>query len=108
MRLHHSNITDNRKKEISEFLNQILNIGNGTINVIKDDENEDAIWIEIPNKYIINSDSNPIKTIYYLIYNDFIHNFHNIDYLRERAIVAPKNKTVDDINKYILSLVPNE
>ena len=83
MRLHHSNITDNRKKEITEFLNQILNIGNDTINGIKDDENEDAIWIEIPNKYIINFDSNLIETISNLIYNDFINNFDNIDYLRE-------------------------
>ena len=49
---------------------------------MKDDENEDATWIEIPNKYIINFDSNPIETISNLTYHDFIHNFDNIDYLR--------------------------
>ena len=66
------------KKKKTKFSYWILNIGNGTINGIKDDENEDATWIEIPNKYIINSDSNPIETISNLIYNDF----ENIEYLK--------------------------
>ena len=43
-----------------------------------------------------------------LIYDDFNNNFNNIEYLKQRAIVTPKNKTADDINNYILSLVPNE
>ena len=54
MRLYHSNIIDNKQKEITEFSYWILNIGNGTINGIKDDENENATWIEIPKKHIIN------------------------------------------------------
>ena len=108
MRLHHSNITNDRQKEITELSDWILNIGNSTINVIKDDENEDVTWIAIPNNYILNFDSNPIETISNLIYNDFTTNFENIEYLRQRAIVASKNKIVDDINKHILSLVPNE
>ena len=42
MRLHHSNITNDKQKEITEFSNWILNIGNITIKGIKGDENEDA------------------------------------------------------------------
>ena len=43
-----------------------------------------------------------------LIYNDFNNYFNNIKYLKQRAIITPKNKTADDINNYILSLVPGE
>ena len=82
MRLHHSNIIDDRQKEITEFSNWILNIGNGIINGIKDDENEDATWIEISNKYTLNSNTSPIETISNLIYNDFIINVENIKYLK--------------------------
>ena len=53
-------------------------------------------------------DTNPIEPISHTIYNDFVHNFNNIEYLRQRAIITPRNKTVDEINEYILSLVPME
>ena len=98
------------KKEIIEFSDWILNIGNGTIDGIKDDENEDITWIEIPQKYILYFESNLIETISNSIYNDFINNFDNIKYLKERAIVAPKYKTVEYIYiyNYMISLVPNE
>ena len=80
MGLHHSNINNDKQKEITEFLDWILNIGNCTISEIKYDENEDVTWIEIPEKYILNFDSNPIEAISNLIYDDFINNFNNIEY----------------------------
>ena len=61
MRLQHSNITDEKQKEIIEFSDWTLNIGRGTIQGIQDEENDDTVWIEIPKKYIINYDSDPIK-----------------------------------------------
>ena len=61
MRLKRYNITDKEKKEITEFSNWILNIGNGTAEGIKDPENEDATWIKIPEKYIVHYESNPIE-----------------------------------------------
>ena len=108
MRLKQHNISTQEKYEITEFSKWILSIGNGTADGIKDVENEDATWIKIPQKYILHYDSNPIEKITKSIYNDFLHNFNNIEYLQQRAIVAPKNKTIDEINKYILSLVPTE
>ena len=108
MRLQLPNITNDKQKELFEFSNWILNIGNGTIEGIQDDDNNDATWIKIPTKYIVNYDSNPIEKIADLIYDNFLTNYSNIEYLKQRAIVAPKNKTVDDINNYILSLVPRK
>ena len=108
MRLNQHNISTQEKYEITKFSKWILSIGNGTADGIKDVENEDATWIKIPQKYILHYDSNPIEKITKSIYNDFLHNFNNIEYLQQRAIVAPKNKTIGEINKYILSLVPTE
>ena len=108
MRLKQDNLSIEEKSKIVEFSEWILNIGNGTIEGIRDAENEDATWIEIPKKFILQYDSNPIEKISHSIYNDFLYNFNNIEYLKQRAIVAPKNKTIDEINQYILSLVPTE
>ena len=56
MILQHFDITYDRQKEIIEFSDWILNIGNGTIKGIQDEENNDTVWIEIPKKYIVNYD----------------------------------------------------
>ena len=108
MGLKQKNISIQEKKEITEFSNWILDIGNGISEGIKDIENEDATWIKIPEKFLLHYNSNPIETISHAIYHDFVLNFDNIEYLRQRAIVVPRNKTVDEINQYILSLVPTE
>jgi len=108
MRLKHYNITDEEKTEIAIFSDWILSIGNRTAQGIKDPENEDTTWIKIPEKYFVDFDLDPIDKMTTLIYDDFNNNFNNIEYLKQRAIVTPRNKTTNDINNYILSLVPNE
>jgi ATP-dependent DNA helicase PIF1 len=35
-------------------------------------------------------------------------NYLNVEYLKERAIVSPTNEIVDDVNMYILTLLPGE
>ena len=108
MRLTRHNISSEEKVAISEFSSWILNIGDGTIDGIKDSENEDATWIKIPEKYLIQCDSDPIQNISNTIYTDFLTNFNNIEYLKDQTIVAPRNKTVDQINQHILSLLPSD
>ena len=108
MRLKHNNTSIKEKYEITEFSNGILDIGNGILDGIKNTENEDATWIKIHEIFLLYYDSNPIEKITHSIYGEFIHNFNNIEYIRQRAIVSLKNKTVDEINKYILSLVHTE
>ena len=108
MRLKQLHHTEQEKNEIETFLKWILNVGDGTAEGIKDLENEDATWVKIPKKYILHYESNPIEKISTLIYNNLNIYFNNIEYLKERAIITPKNKTADDINNYILSLVPVE
>ncbi|KAB2623401.1 hypothetical protein D8674_039392 [Pyrus ussuriensis x Pyrus communis] len=41
-------------------------------------------------------------------YPNFENSFENFAYLRERAIITPRNTTVTDINNYIIDLLPGE
>ena len=38
----------------------------------------------------------------------FLNNYNDTNYFKEIAIISPTNKTVNDINDYILSLVPQQ
>ena len=80
----------------------------GTAEGIKYLENEDATWVKIPKKYIVHYHLNPIEKISTLVYNNINSYFNNIEYLKERAIITPKNKTADEINNYMLSLIPGQ
>ena len=71
MRLKRNNITEVEKQNIEYFSKWLLAVGNGTVEGIKDHENEDATWIKIPDQFIIRYESNPIESISLLIYDDF-------------------------------------
>ncbi|PON92277.1 DNA helicase Pif1-like, partial [Trema orientale] len=76
MRLKNPNTTEQEKKEILEFSEWILSVGNGTADGIKDSKNEDATWIKIPEKYIIQYELNPIEKISELIYDNLQKKFN--------------------------------
>ena len=108
MRLKRYNHREEEKNEIVTFSKWILNVGDGIAEGIKDLENEDAKWVKIPKKYILHYESNPIEKISSLVYDNLNIYFNNIEYLKERAIITPRNKTADEINNYILSLIPEQ
>ena len=41
-------------------------------------------------------------------YPDLLGNFSDPHYLRDKAILAPKNEIVDEVNSHILSILPGE
>ena len=49
---------------------------------IKDTKNEHATHIKIPEKFILLYYKNPIEKITHSIYNDFLYNYNNIEYLK--------------------------
>jgi hypothetical protein len=87
----------------SEFSTFLQNIGNGDHPTIPE-LGEDVI--EVPD-YIM-SDSQDLSGFIDEIYPDLVNNADNIEYMAERAILTPKNKTVDDVNKIVLSNFPGE
>ena len=108
MRLLNNCLTKDKKEEVAKFSEWILNIGNGTVEGIKDNNEEDTTWIQIPSEFIIEKCSDPIHDITISIYDELQKKFNNIEYLKERAIITPKNKTTEQINTYVLSLIPTE
>ncbi|XP_071705325.1 uncharacterized protein [Rutidosis leptorrhynchoides] len=87
---------DTRKRLFNKW---VLDIGDGNVPASTRDGEDEATWIKIPDEYIVESDTSPIDTIVDTIFPDFIANHQDEDYLRERAILTPRNDDADQINK---------
>ncbi|GKC88331.1 ATP-dependent DNA helicase PIF1-like protein [Tanacetum coccineum] len=62
---------------------------------------DEATWIEIPERFLIKEWTNPIEQIVQETYPDFTTRQHDNDYLKERAILTPRNDDSDAINAYM-------
>lgn len=100
--LHGCSSTDYQsKKEFSEW---VLAIGDGSIG----EENDEDIKVSIPEDLRIHCSSDPIAAIVECIYPSLLANMHDFEFFQDRAILTPKNVTVDEINAFVLSLMPGE
>jgi hypothetical protein len=96
-------------QELNEFSDWILSIGNGTAKSALNNENSldtDNVLVEIPKDLLIFTSGNKIKALVESTYPDFTVQFNKADYLKNRAILATTNEIVDEINDYLVSLVP--
>jgi hypothetical protein len=99
-----SGCTDSAIEERRRFSDWILGIGDGSIG----DADDDCIKIRIPPDLLIHASGDPLAAIVENTYPNLLQNMDDPSYFRERAILAPKNVIVDDINEYILDLIPGE
>ncbi|KAM3685737.1 hypothetical protein ACB098_11G143300 [Castanea mollissima] len=83
-----------------EFAEWILKIGDGELS-----NGEDETMIEIPHDLLIQPGAHPFNDIVKAAYPDFDTKFNNSKYLEERAILAPTNEVVEDINDYMIDLI---
>lgn len=84
-----------------EFSVKLLELGNGKIPAEKE-----TGMIEFPKKFC-----NVVRTEEELAENVFpniVENYRNHEWLSERAILASKNQSVNEINEKILKLLPGE
>ena len=109
MRLQKVNPSTPQYEELESFNNWILSIGNGTIigetNIATD---SDSTLIEIPKELLIQTSNNKIQALVDCTYPDFQRRFQDADYIKERAILATTNEIVDEINDYMVKLLPNQ
>ena len=84
----------------------MLNLGDGKLIATKHDNDEEPTWIRIPNDLLLVTDGPKIPALVDNIYPNFKENYLNPSYLKERAILSPTNEIAEDINSYILTLVP--
>ncbi|GJT46022.1 ATP-dependent DNA helicase PIF1-like protein [Tanacetum coccineum] len=89
---------DNQKQDFNQW---VLSVGNGIVPAKAKDGEDEPSWIQIPEQFIINSSDSPIEAIVAETYPNFIERQHDEEYLKERAILTPRNDDVDEINTYM-------
>lgn len=96
------------QKDVALFSRWVLDLGEGKLPVTRRGDEVEASWIHILDDLLVCTSGDPIVAIVSSVYGDFLHNYMNSGYFQERAILAPTNDHVEDINDHILSLVPND
>ncbi|KAG5589970.1 hypothetical protein H5410_040484 [Solanum commersonii] len=97
-----SNANDTHLEELRDFSNWILKVRDGSIGSSIDGIDK----VLIPNDLLINEYTDPIATIVESTYPDFITNCNDIEYLQQRAILAPTLDMVES-NQYMITLNHN-
>ncbi|KAK1592702.1 hypothetical protein Q3G72_028942 [Acer saccharum] len=97
-----------RIKDSSSFREWVLAIIDGKLPTSRLEEEEESWWIKIPYDLLIPPGENPIQNIVASTYPNLLTKYIDYEYLRERAILTPKNDTIDKINSYVLNEIPCE
>ena len=108
MRLLNPSLQGNERTELEQFSEWVLAIGDGTLPAVKRGEECEASWITIPDDLLVRTDGDKIAALVSEVYPAFLANYQNPTYLASRAIVCPNNLTVDEINEYIVSMLPGD
>ncbi|CAA7014728.1 unnamed protein product [Microthlaspi erraticum] len=105
MRLFNSSLNAEEAKEISDFSDWLLDVGDGKLSEPNDGEAE----IDIP-ELLITASNDPMEVISNEVYSD--PDMFEVDkdprYFQDRAILCPTNDDVDLINQFMLRKIPGE
>jgi hypothetical protein len=95
-------------KEQREFAKWVLNVGNGSLPTIAEEEGVDPDWIKIPSHTRLPIEDYSLRGLIRTIYPN--HQRHSGDamYLMQCSILAPKNTKVDEVNNAILESLSEE
>jgi ATP-dependent DNA helicase PIF1 len=86
------------------FAQWLLDLGEGNIGGSNDGE---AI-IDIPDDLLILDSLDPVSDLIQFVYPSILQRYKNPSFFQERAILAPTNEIVDDINDRLISLFPGD
>ncbi|GJV26543.1 ATP-dependent DNA helicase PIF1-like protein [Tanacetum coccineum] len=92
---------ESKKKEIQEFADWILEIGNGKVGGANDGEST----IVFPDNMLIPKTNDDVGAIIDDTYPNLLQNLWNPSFFQEKAILAPTHEMVDIINERMLSLL---
>nr|GFA32354.1 hypothetical protein [Tanacetum cinerariifolium] len=96
---------DTRKQAFNQW---VLTIGDGKVPARTKDRKDKPTWIEIPETFLIPSSESPIQQIVKETYPNFIRRQKDDTYLREQAILTPRNDDADAINAYMFEMLADE
>ncbi|KAK9742463.1 hypothetical protein RND81_03G174800 [Saponaria officinalis] len=107
MRLWHGK-DEQENTDIKEFGEWVLDIGDGKIPATEKTGEDEKTWISIPDDMLIENTGDPVASIVEEVYPNLLENYTDTTYLQGRAILTPKNKTADEVNTYMLGLIPGQ
>ncbi|XP_024961992.1 uncharacterized protein LOC112502332 [Cynara cardunculus var. scolymus] len=91
-------------EQTRDFAKWILDIVEGKVG----GDNDGEAVIEIPHDLLITDHVNLISALIEFVYPSILENINDSAYYQERAILAPKNEVVQEINDRLLSLFLGE
>ncbi|KAH9703741.1 helitron like n domain-containing protein [Citrus sinensis] len=103
MRLYNGSVSGSEAAKIASFDKWLLQIGDGSL---YDDIDRDLV--KLPSDICKKPSENLMKSIVDTIYPSIRHNYSDPAYLKERAILMPKNKMVHELNEMILNIIPGQ
>lgn len=97
-------------QEEKEFAEWILKVGNGEAKAAPSSQQEilDLDNIEIDRSLLLSKREKPLEQVQQATFPDLQSSFKDRDYLRVRAILTPRNETVDEINDFFLSKISGD
>ena len=96
---------DSNKQEFNKW---VLNMGDGNLAAKNKEDEDEPTWIEIPEDFIIKTWNSPIEQIVKETFPDFTTRQTEDAYLKERAILTPRNDDADAINAYMFDKLKGE
>ncbi|XP_049387184.1 uncharacterized protein LOC125851434 [Solanum stenotomum] len=103
MRLSCGKVKGSEARKIASFDKWLLQIRDGSVYA---DNKKDLI--HMPADVYILTSHNQIESIVEAVYLSLLQNYNDPSYLKERAILTPKNEMVHELNEKILKLIPGE
>ncbi|KAF7844041.1 ATP-dependent DNA helicase pif1 [Senna tora] len=99
-----SQSSSHNEDEVKEFADWLINVVEEKVN----EPNDGEVEIEIPNKLLIIDFSDPIATIISCTCPSLQENYINVEYLKDRVILAPTLEIVEQVNQHIVSQLLSE
>ncbi|XP_076953675.1 uncharacterized protein LOC143627840 [Bidens hawaiensis] len=96
--------TDPNIEETRLFAKWLLKIGEGKLG----GPNHGEVQIDIPHDILIKDSINPTSDLIEFVYPSILQNYKKKGFFQERAILAPKNEVVQEINDILLERFPGE
>ncbi|KAL6549453.1 hypothetical protein OROHE_008570 [Orobanche hederae] len=87
-----------------EFAEWLLKVRDGEIGVNNDGEVE----FRLPDDILIRSIDEPVAAIFKSTYSSILDHVGDGRYFQDRDILAPTNEIVQEVNNYIVSLLPED
>ncbi|XP_057418241.1 uncharacterized protein LOC130712422 [Lotus japonicus] len=103
MRLENA-ISTSSAAEIKEFADWLLQVGDGTVKTIDEEET----LIEIPLDLLIEQCKEPLLELVNFAYPKLANNLQKNSFFQERAIIAPTLECVEEINNFMLAMIPGD